>query len=263
MNNKINYINPFHLVTISPWPLLGSLGLLLLFSGIISYFFLNKMLLLILRFVICSSTFFQWWRDVVREGEYQGFHVYKVVYILRFSFLLFIVSELFFFVSFFWSYFHSILNPPLECGNIWPPTGIIPFDPYGIPIVNSFILITSGITVTLSHHLLLLDNNEMKFYLSLTVILGLIFTFFQGLEYFVSSFTITDSVYGSLFFIITGFHGIHVIVGSLFLIYCYYRIRNLHFLPLHHVGFEAASWYWHFVDIVWLFLYIVVYWWSI
>lgn len=254
--------NPFHFVTISPWPLLGSVGLLELFRGFTRYAILKHNSLLFLGFLASILVFFQWWRDVVREGEYQGFHVDQVVSILRFSFLIFIVSELFFFVSFFWSYFHFILNPPLECGTIWPPIGIVPFDPYGIPIVNSFILITSGMTITLSHHLMLLGDKKSKFYLFFTVLLGVVFTLFQSLEYYFSSFTIADSIYGSLFFIITGFHGLHVIVGSLFLIYCYYRIIKGHFLSSHHVGFEAASWYWHFVDIIWLFLYIVVYWWS-
>lgn len=259
---KMNFINPYHFVTESPWPLLSSLNIIILVIVFIEWLYLGSLLILYLFILIIIIVVFQWWRDVVRESEYQGFHNILVIKIIRFSFLMFITSELFFFISFFWSFFHIILNPPIECGNCWPPAGIIPFDPYGIPIVNSFILITSGITVTICHHLLLLDKDNKDLYLFLTIFLGFIFTVFQSLEYSVSRFSIADSVYGSLFFIITGFHGIHVIIGSIFLLYCLYRIKNFHFLPWHHVGFEAASWYWHFVDVVWLFLYIVIYWWS-
>lgn len=256
------FINPFHFVTISPWPLLRSLRVLIFISRFIYWIKFKLVEMIIFSLIILILILVQWWRDVIREGEFQGFHSILVIKILRYRFLLFIVSELFFFISFFWSYFHIILNPPFNCGNCWPPLGVIPFDPYGIPLINSFILITSGITVTVCHHLILL-NKSGKLYLYLTVFLGLIFTVFQVIEYYYSSFSIADSVYGSLFFIITGFHGLHVIIGSLFLIVCLYRIEDNQFLPYHHVGFEAASWYWHFVDVVWLFLYVIVYWWSV
>lgn len=254
------FCNPFHFVTVSPWPFLCSVGLILLFLGLFCWFILYQLTLLIIGIVTVTITCLQWWRDVIREREFQGFHVVLVIKLIRYRFLIFIISEIFFFVSFFWSYFHFILNPPVECGVCWPPLGIIAFDAYGIPIINSFILITSGITITLSHHLILL-NKQYKFYLLITIFFGVLFTLFQFLEYYYSSFTIADSVYGSLFFIITGFHGLHVIVGSLFLIYCLYRTCCGHFISFHHVGFEIASWYWHFVDVIWLFLYIVVYWW--
>lgn len=259
----LRFISPFHLVTVSPWPLITSLRVFLLIIGFIKWIIFYSYNLILFRFFIFILCVFQWWRDVIRERTFQGFHGNLIVIILRFRFILFIISELFFFISFFWSFFHIILSPPIELGNSWPPCGIIPFDPLGIPLVNSFILITSGITVTLSHYSLLLSNMQMrKNSLLLTVFLGIVFTLFQLIEYNISSFSIADSVYGSLFFIMTGFHGIHVLIGSLFLICCYYRILRGHFYPFHHVGFELASWYWHFVDIIWLFLYIVVYWWS-
>lgn len=258
------HTNPFHLVRLSPWPLLGSLGLLELFRSFAGWIILNRVEFFIFRVFMCITIFFQWWRDIIREGEYQGFHVSQIVIMLRYRFLIFIISELFFFISFFWSYFHSIFNPPLECGRCWPPQGVTPFEPYGIPIINSFILVSSGMTVTVSHHLILMGEDKWrKCFIFYTVFLGIVFTILQRLEYYYATFSISDSVYGSLFFLITGFHGIHVIVGSLFLIYCYYRMNEKHFLPYHHVGFEAASWYWHFVDVVWLFLYIIVYWWTV
>lgn len=207
--------------------------------------------------------FFQWWRDVVREREYQGIHNRVVVIILRYRFIIFILSEIFFFISFFWRYFHMILSPALEVGIIWPPAGLLLFDPIGIPLLNSFLLINSGMFVTLSHHYILLSNIYIsKITLIFGILYGVIFLLFQVIEYFESSFRISDSVYGSLFYIITGFHGLHVFIGTLFLIYTLYRIIENHFLSSHHCGFEIAAWYWHFVDVVWLFLYVIVYWWS-
>lgn len=259
----MKFSTPFHLVTFSPWPLLTSFRLFFIIIGFIKWIILYSYNLIFFSLLILFLCLYQWWRDVIRERTFQGFHGFFIIKILRFSFILFIISELFFFISFFWSFFHIILRPPIELGNCWPPQGIVSFDPLGIPLVNSFILITSGITVTLSHYSILLEHIEIrKFSLLLTVFLGLVFSLFQLIEYNISSFTIADSVYGSLFFIITGFHGIHVLIGSVFLSCCYYRILNFHFSSYHHVGFEIASWYWHFVDIVWLFLYIIVYWWS-
>nr|APZ75604.1 cytochrome c oxidase subunit 3 [Auplopus sp. SJW-2017] len=259
----MKFSSPFHLVTFSPWPLLTSFSVFFLMMGFMKWMNLNSLNLMLLSLLILVFCLFQWWRDVIRESTFQGFHGYLIVKMLRFSFILFIISELFFFISFFWSFFHMMLSPPIELGNCWPPQGIIPFDPLGIPLVNSFILITSGMTVTLSHYSLLLENmNKSKNSLLLTIILGMIFTLFQLIEYNMSSFTMADSIYGSLFFMMTGFHGIHVLIGSIFLGCCYLRMLNNHFTFYHHVGFEMASWYWHFVDIVWLFLYIIVYWLS-
>nr|APZ75591.1 cytochrome c oxidase subunit 3 [Agenioideus sp. SJW-2017] len=260
---KIYFTNPYHFVTISPWPLLSSLNVMVLVMMFLEWLFFNSYIMLFLFMFMMFAVCFQWWRDVIRESEFQGFHSLLIMKMIRFSFFMFILSELFFFISFFWSFFHVMLNPPIECGNCWPPVGISPFDPYGIPMVNSFILITSGMTLTLSHHLLILNLDSKSFYLFLTILLGMMFTFIQCLEYNFSSFSISDSVYGSLFFMMTGFHGLHVAIGLIFLSVCFYRVVSSHFLSYHHVGFEAASWYWHFVDVVWLFLYMIVYWWSV
>lgn len=254
--------HPFHLVTISPWPLLISFRLFNNLLNIVIWFhnFNNILIISLLGTLLCI---YQWWRDVIREATYQGHHTLKVYKSIRLGILLFIISELFFFLSFFWAYFHSSLAPSIEIGQFWPPKGIKVFNPLDIPLINTIILISSGLTITWSHHSLLNKNLfERKKRLLLTIILGIYFTILQGIEYINSSFTIADSIYGSTFFITTGFHGIHVIIGTLFLIICLIRIYLNHFSPLHHFGFEGATWYWHFVDVIWLFLYITIYWWS-
>jgi len=181
---------------------------------------------------------------------------------LKLGIILFITSEVFFFVSFFWGYFHRRLSPNIDIGQIWPPYFINSFNPINVPLLNTIILLSSGVSVTWSHHAIL--KNQMKkanFSLLLTVLLGLYFSLLQGIEYFQAEFCIRDSIYGSRFFIATGFHGLHVIIGSTFLLICYIRIKNFEFSSNHLIGFEAAAWYWHFVDIVWIFLYISIYWW--
>lgn len=204
-----------------------------------------------------------WWRDVIREATFSGSHTTFVFEGLRLGIVLFIVSEVFFFISFFWAYFHSSLSPTIEIGQLWPPAGIQPFHPFNIPLLNTIILISSGLTITWSHHRILNKNfYESKVSLLITILLGTYFRLIQLIEYIEAPFSISDSIYGSTFFIATGFHGLHVLIGRTFLIVCLIRISLIHFSSLHHFGFEAAAWYWHFVDIVWLFLYVSVYWWR-
>lgn len=206
---------------------------------------------------------YQWWRDITREGTFQGIHTNQVTLGLKIGIILFITSEVFFFISFFWAFFHRRLSPVIELGLIWPPIGINIFNPFQIPLLNTIILLSSGISVTWAHHRLINKNfNETYKRLLLTIILGIYFSFLQGYEYIDASFTFADSVYGSTFFIATGFHGIHVLIGTLFLFICFLRHNKFHFSKNHHFGFEAAAWYWHFVDIVWLFLYLSIYWWG-
>nr|YP_009485622.1 cytochrome c oxidase subunit III [Inara alboguttata]AVZ00758.1 cytochrome c oxidase subunit III [Inara alboguttata] len=253
----------FHLVDYSPWPLTGAIGAMTLMSGMIMWFHKNDMSLYILGAVITIMTMIQWWRDIVREGTYQGKHTISVTTGLKWGMILFIVSEVFFFISFFWGFFHSSLAPTVEIGSIWPPKGILTFNPTEIPLLNTMILLCSGITVTWAHHSLMESNyTQATQALMLTVMLGLYFTALQAFEYYESSFTISDSVYGSCFFMATGFHGIHVIIGTTFLMICLMRHMMFHFSKNHHFGFEAAAWYWHFVDVVWLFLYMSIYWWG-
>nr|YP_009671924.1 cytochrome c oxidase subunit III [Strahlaxius plectrorhynchus]QCX31784.1 cytochrome c oxidase subunit 3 [Strahlaxius plectrorhynchus] len=253
----------FHLVDMSPWPLTGSLSALMLTTGLVKWFHQYNIDLLILGVLSTILTMVQWWRDVVREGTYQGLHTSVVVNGLRWGMILFIVSELLFFFSFFWAFFHSSLAPTVEIGMMWPPVGITPFNPFQIPLLNTTILLSSGATVTWAHHAIMESNfTQAMQSLGLTIVLGFYFTALQVYEYIEAPFTIADSVYGSTFFVATGFHGLHVIIGSSFLLVCWLRLFKCHFSSHHHFGFEAAAWYWHFVDVVWLFLYVFIYWWG-
>lgn len=261
MSNLIRH--PFHLVDESPWPLLASCAALGLTSGLINWFHFNNSTLITLRALLILIITAQWWRDVRREGSYLGQHSSIVELGLRWGIILFIVSEIFFFVSFFWAFFHRRLAVNVEIGAHWPPKGINPFNAFQIPLLNTVILLSSGVTVTWAHHALIAGNHSQTITaLALTIILGLYFTLIQAKEYLDARFSFADSVYGSTFFIATGFHGLHVIVGTLFLLVCLYRINSQKIRKTHHFGFEAAAWYWHFVDVVWLFLFIIIYWWG-
>nr|ALO76673.1 cytochrome c oxidase subunit 3 [Paratenetus tropicalis]AOY39440.1 cytochrome c oxidase subunit 3 [Derodontidae sp. BMNH 899913] len=258
-----NKNHPFHLVEVSPWPILGSLSTLILMSSIIKWFHLYSTDLFLIAMIIMLLIMWQWWRDIVREGTFQGLHTFNVTIGLRMGMILFIVSEILFFTSFFWGFFHNSLSPTMDIGFNWPPKGIMTFNPIQIPLLNTLILLTSGLTVTWAHHSLMENNyNEAKQGLLITVLLGIYFSMLQAFEYKESSFSISDAAYGSSFFMATGFHGIHVIIGTTFLLVCLMRHLNNHFSQIHHFGFEAAAWYWHFVDVVWLFLYISIYWWG-
>nr|UYR45762.1 cytochrome c oxidase subunit 3 [Merostenus sp.] len=259
--NKL--FQPYHLVTYSPWPLLLSFSVMIMLVGVLNWFYNFSINLMILGLIISLLVVCQWWRDVVRESTYQGFHTNKVVQGLKMGMLLFIISEVLFFVSIFWCYFHMFLSPSIEIGSNWPPLNIKTFNPYSIPLLNTIILLSSGVSITYCHYSLLMNNYKNSFVsLMITVLLGLVFTMFQYYEYMEASFSIADSVYGSIFFMSTGFHGLHVLIGSLFLMVNLLRIYKLNYSSIHHMGFEAAAWYWHFVDVVWLFLYLLVYFWS-
>lgn len=255
--------HPFHLVDTRPWPLIGSLGTFTIIIGLIKWFHFNNNNILILGLLINSLVIYQWWRDITRERTFQGLHTHKVTLGLRWGIILFITSEVFFFLAFFWSFLHARLTPRIELGINWPPKGIKTFNPLEIPILNTLILLTSGLTVTWAHHRIIENNyNQSIQALILTVILGFYFSVLQAYEYIEAPFTIADRVYGSTFFITTGLHGLHVIIGSRFLFICLLRLYFNHYSSIHHFGFEAAAWYWHFVDVVWLFLYILIYWWG-
>nr|YP_010324903.1 cytochrome c oxidase subunit III [Haemaphysalis danieli]UNO54032.1 cytochrome c oxidase subunit 3 [Haemaphysalis danieli] len=254
--------HPFHMVEKSPWPLTSSISALCLTLGFINYFNNFNYILSLLAMIILILSSFQWWRDISREASFQGFHTNLVLKGLKMGMILFILSEVFFFISFFWAFFHSSLSPNIEIGSMWPPKNILPFNPFEIPLLNSTILISSGISVTWSHHSIMmgkLSNSLLS--LKITVILGIMFTIFQIFEYFQSQFSISDSIFGSTFFLTTGFHGIHVIIGTIFLIISFKRINNNLISSEHFFGFEASAWYWHFVDVVWLFLFTFMYWW--
>lgn len=261
---KIYFYNHFyHIVTRRPWPLLISLRIFIIIIGRIKIFNYINYLLITLGFYIIILISFQWWRDIIRERTFQGLHTIKINKLLSLGILLFIFSELLFFISFFWSYFHSALSPNIEIGRLWPPKNIYQFNPYDIPLFNTIILLSSGITITWSHYCLL-NKNKFKRLIGIliTIILGIIFSLIQLYEYNQSSFCLNDSIYSSLFFIITGFHGFHVIIGRIFLLIILVRIYYNHISSYHHFGFEAASWYWHFVDIIWIIVFSIIYWWN-
>lgn len=347
------YKHPYHLVTSSPWPFIVSLSLMgVTFGGVL---YMHQITLggltLLIGLISLLFTMFCWFRDIVREGTFEGHHTLLVQRGLKAGMILFIVSEVMFFFSFFWGFFHSSLAPAIQIGGIWPPKGINVFNPWEIPLLNTLILLTSGASVTWAHFavrsrltrwlslesldrvfqaneydrnyfvakmyelnnssnisastlnkvlmsinfflstsgsvvdayrsqkpltsfspllpsqltiasVLKRSRHDMLFALAVTVFLGLVFTVIQFFEYKHATFTISDSVYGSTFFLTTGFHGVHVIVGTLLLIVCFIRGYRYHFTRTHHVGLESAIWYWHFVDVVWLGLYISIYHWG-
>lgn len=259
------HYHPYHLVEPSPYPYLSSMGALGLTGGSAMYFhsFAYGGMIAFFSFILILVVSYAWFRDVAREGTYQGWHTLVVQRGLRYGMLLFILSEVLFFFSFFWAFFHSSLGPDIALGAIWPPIGIEVIDPFSVPLLNTAILLTSGATVTWSHNAMIAgDRYNTIIALVLTIVLAAIFTGLQGLEYYESSFAIWDSVYGTTFFVATGFHGLHVLIGSIFLTVCLFRIFNHHFTKNHHNGFEAAIWYWHFVDYVWIFLFVFMYWWG-
>lgn len=229
----------------------------------VAWFHKDEIFLFLLGITLLLIVIIQWWRDISREGAIQGIHTSIVELGLRWGMALFIISEVFFFVRFFWAFFHRRLSPNVEVGAVWPPFGIKVFNPFQVPLLNTVILISSGIRVTWAHHTLIIGNySQTKSGLLVTVVLGFYFRFLQILEYYEASFTFADRIYGSTFFIATGFHGLHVIIGTLFLLVILFRHIKYEFRKNHHFGFEAAAWYWHFVDVVWLFLYIIIYWWG-
>nr|YP_009251208.1 cytochrome c oxidase subunit III [Bactericera cockerelli]ANA07529.1 cytochrome c oxidase subunit III [Bactericera cockerelli]APC60514.1 cytochrome c oxidase subunit III [Bactericera cockerelli]APC60521.1 cytochrome c oxidase subunit III [Bactericera cockerelli]APC60535.1 cytochrome c oxidase subunit III [Bactericera cockerelli]APC60542.1 cytochrome c oxidase subunit III [Bactericera cockerelli] len=253
----------FHLVDPSPWPMIISFIILNYTSFSILFFNTKKTVPMTVNLILIAWVMFIWWRDIHRESTFQGLHTFSVVSSMKYGMMLFITSEVLFFVSFFWSFFHHSLSPTHEMGMLWPPFNIESFNPLNIPLMNTIILLSSGVSVTWAHVCMCSNNyKETNKSLLITILLGIYFSFLQFYEYSSSPFSISDSVYGSTFFVTTGFHGIHVLIGTLFLIHALTRMKNLHFSSTHHLGMELAIWYWHFVDVVWLFLYITIYWWG-
>jgi len=258
---KIN--QPYFILNLSPWPILIAFNTFnLIISNIIIINFKFN-LILILNLLIIISISILWWRDIIRERTFQGNHNFYIINLIKLRIILFIISEIFLFISFFWNFLHNSLAPSIELGLNWPPKNIKFFNPLLIPLLNTIILLTSRFTVTLSHFYLL-NNSKKKTinFLNLTIILSIYFLILQILEYNQATFTFSDSIFGSSFYIATGFHGLHVIIGTIFLTINLLRIKNFHFSFIHHIRFELSAWYWHFIDIIWLFLYITFYWWN-
>ncbi len=263
--------HPYHLVAPSVWPLVGAFaGGLITFGGVLWMHGIEYWSFFVGAIAVIVVMWF-WWRDVIRESVVEKLHTPVVQIGLRYGMLLFITSEVMFFVAFFWAYFDPALFPNEAIqetrvevlGGQWPPEGVLTFDPFGVPFLNTLILLLSGCTVTWAHHALLVnDRRGLINGLTITVILGACFTGFQVYEYQTAAFAFDDDIYSSTFYMATGFHGFHVLVGTTFLFVCLMRARAGHFTREKHNGFEAAVWYWHFVDVVWLFLFICVYWYG-
>jgi cytochrome c oxidase subunit 3 len=275
----------YHLVNPSPWPALGALGALVMAIGGIAWmrymeqssfpFFGYNLAnahfwIFAIGALIVLYTMFAWWGDTIKEAH-EGYHTPVVSLHLRYGMIMFIASEVMFFVAWFWAFFDASLFPgeaeqvarTAFTGGVWPPKGTEVLDPFHLPLYNTIILLLSGTTVTWAHHALINNNRKGLIWgLILTVALGVLFTCCQAYEYAHAPFAFKHSIYGATFFMATGFHGFHVIIGTIFLFVCLMRAVAGDFTPKQHFGFEAAAWYWHFVDVVWLFLFTCIYVWA-
>lgn len=301
MQNTSNFFyrkerHGFHLVDNSQLPVITAFSAFLLTSSFVFYLHptdcasISYVDNFVFQFAVFSMTtvLFSWFLTVVYESG-QGHHTQVVRKGLRLGMVLFIVSEVMLFFSFFWAFFHVSLSPAISLGCVWPPQSIQPLDVWGLPLTNTLLLLTSGLTLTLSHRALLKANNHYYTKLSaahlfVTVVLGTTFLCCQFIEYkYGVTFTWSETVFGSIFYVTTGFHGLHVIIGTIFLIFCLVRmvvttidvtkvpadvrpfcnyLSIFSFRKEQHIGFEAAAWYWHFVDVVWIFLFLTIYWWN-
>lgn len=265
LNRKQFQYFGYHMVEQSPWPIFLSFSLLYLTLSAVLYMhgYSNGGYNLALAFTVTAFCMALWFKDIIIEGTLLGHHTKEVVRGIHIGFILFIVSEVFAFLSVFWAYFHSSLSPTIELGGYWPPQGIEALNPFALPLLNTFLLLSSGASITYGHHALIQGDRKGSIVgIFITIVLAVTFTYFQYVEYSEASFTISDSVYGSAFFASTGLHGLHVIVGTIFIAIAFVRHIFYHFTKSHHKGFETGILYWHFVDIVWLFLFLVVYYWG-
>lgn len=264
-NYSIKTKHHWHLVDPSPWPLMASIGAFGMTSGGVLYMhnYIGGNVLFLTGLFITLFVMYTWWRDVIREATYEEQHTPAVQRGLRLGMILFIASEVMFFFAFFWAFFHSSLSPVFNIGGIWPPEAIVTVKASGIPLTNTILLLSSGATVTWAHHAIIIRaKNHTIIGLIFTIILATLFTGLQAFEYLNAPFSISDSVFGSCFYMTTGFHGFHVFIGTICLTVSLIRVVFNHFTSTHHFGFESGIWYWHFVDVVWLFLFVMVYWWG-
>ena len=256
----------YHLVEPDPWPIIGAFAALALTGGAVLWFHENPYgtPIMVAGFAAVIVTMINWWANTIREAH-EGYQTPVVQLHLRYGMILFIASEVMFFLAWFWAFYSAALFPSAveAVGGQWPPKGIEVLDPWGFPLLNTLILLCSGTTVTWAHHSLIHGDREgLKLGLLLTILLGVLFTSIQAYEYIHAPFAFKGNIYGSTFFMATGFHGFHVIVGTIFLSVCLVRAWKGDFTPKQHFGFEAAAWYWHFVDVVWLFLFVSIYVWG-
>lgn len=259
-----HYNHDYHIVNPSVWPFIGAVGGFTMLFGAVLFFNDYGPWLMLIGMAVIAYTMVAWWTDVIKESH-SGDHTPVVQIGLRYGFILFVMSEIMFFSVWFWNFFKHALYPMEEgAGGVWPPVGIEPFDPWHLPLINTLILLSSGAAATWAHHAIAHENNRKDFVngLILAVILGCAFTLLQAYEYAHAAFGFSGNIYGATFFMATGFHGAHVIIGTIFLLVCMIRGMKGHFTPTAHIGYETAAWYWHFVDVVWLFLFAAVYIWG-
>lgn len=266
-NNIRGYIqlHPFHLVGPSPWPIFTSFSLmdLALSIGLTSHGYIESNIYIFISMITVLYSLTLWFKDIIAESTYLGDHTIAVKRGINQGFLLFVVSEILIFASLFWAYLHSALNPNVEIGMMWPPVGIETISAAELPLLNTIILLASGVTITYGHHGLINGDRKNTLYgFVYSTLLIVLFVICQGLEYSFAPFTISDSVYGSTFFSTTGLHGVHMIMLAIMLIICTYRVYNYDFTNTSHVGAETTILYLHILDIIWLFIYIVMYWWG-
>ena len=262
MAHEINH--DYHILNPSVWPFLGAVGGFTMLFGAVLFFHDNGPWIMLIGAVLIAYVMFAWWSDVITESH-SGDHTPVVQIGLRYGFILFIMSEIMFFSAWFWNFFKHAMYPMEEgSGGVWPPVGIETFDPWHLPLINTLVLLASGAAATWAHHAIVHENNRKDLIhgLTIAIILGVAFTGLQAYEYSHAAFGFSGNIYGASFFMATGFHGAHVIIGSVFLFVCLMRALKGHFTPTSHIGFETAAWYWHFVDVVWLFLFAAVYIWG-
>lgn len=275
--------HPFHIVNKSSYPFWSALSIFFFVFGIVQYMhgYNTKFILLIIGVYMLILNMYYWWNTVIHEGLFEKAHTNEVIKGLSIGIILFIVSEIMFFSGFFWAFFHSSLSPTIWIGCIWPPKGIVVFNALGIPLLNTFLLLVSGSAITLAHYKFIYHGQLLMYKLGkkdnysscnqkeeiynpffCTLILAVLFTLFQGYEYKIAPFSISDGIYGSTFYMLTGFHGFHVLIGTIFLFICLIRYHYNHFNLKDHLGLQGAIWYWHFVDGIWILLYLSIYVWG-
>jgi len=263
MNQKRNHL--YHLVDPSPWPIISAFAAALLLSGFGFWFHRIQygVLILLIGFASTLLCMYFWFRDVSIEASYLGYHTLIVRNGLKLGFYAFIASEIMLFFGFFWAFFHSSICPSILLGSQWPPIGLSYIYPYHYPLFNTALLIISGLAITWAHKAFAVGSyKESIDSLIWTLLLGFFFVFLQSMEYYAAAYNFSDGIYAATFYTLTGLHGFHVIVGALFILICFFRLLSQHFLKNHYLGFVCAIWYWHFVDAVWIFLFLTVYCWG-
>ncbi len=255
--------HPYHILRPSPWPMLAAFSAGFMMYGLVCLMHDHVWWKFVAGNIALLGVATLWFRDIIKEAYAEKAHTPTAKKGFRYGMLLFIASEVMFFFAFFWAYFSAAIHPSEVLGGTWPPKSIHSINPFDLPFLMTMILLLSGCTVTWAHASLL-DNNRRDTLrgLGLTVLLGVIFSGFQMFEYHHAAFGFKDTIYASTFYMATGFHGAHVIIGTIFLAVTWWRAAKNQFTPTDHFGFEAAAWYWHFVDVVWLFLFIAVYWYG-